>query len=71
MTDELVAVRTFESRIDADMAKEILEQQGIQAYVSADDAGGLDPALQLVQGARVIVRQQDLEEASRVLVEAF
>jgi hypothetical protein len=36
---ELVVVRTFLSRIEADLAKSALEAAGIEALVQADDAG--------------------------------
>jgi hypothetical protein len=41
---ELVVVRTFLSRIDADLAKGALESAGIEAIVGADDMGGTRPS---------------------------
>jgi hypothetical protein len=67
MTDALVPVRSFDSRIDAEMARELLQQQGIPSFLSADDAGGVDPALQLISGVKLVVREQDLKKASQTL----
>ena len=41
---ELVPVKTFLSRIEADLAKSALEAAGISALVRADDAGGARPS---------------------------
>jgi hypothetical protein len=71
MTNNPVPVRTFSSRIDADLARELLEQQGIRAYVSADDAGGIDPALQLTQGVSLIVLEHDLARSRRILADEY
>jgi hypothetical protein len=67
MNDRLVPVRTFDNRIDAEMAKDLLEAQGIPSYISGDDAGGIDPALQLTQGVRLIVQERDLARAGQTL----
>jgi hypothetical protein len=65
---ELVPVGTFRSRLEAEMAKGLLEAHGIPSYVSADDAGGMNPpALQCDLGVRLIVRSLDLIPARRLL----
>jgi putative signal transducing protein len=64
--EPLVVVRTFLNRIDADLAQGALESAGIDAVVSADDAEGNQPGLWM-GGVRVLVREDDLEEASEVL----
>jgi hypothetical protein len=71
MDDELVPVRTFDNRMDADMAKDLLQAQGIQSYISGDDAEGIVPALQLTQGVRLIVRERDLARARQTLDDEF
>ena len=42
---ELEPVRSFLNRIDADLACGALQAAGIEAVVSADDAGGTRPHL--------------------------
>jgi hypothetical protein len=64
--DRLVVVRTFLNRIDADLAQGALEAAGIDAMVSADDAGGNRPGLWL-GGVRLLVREEDAQEAGKVL----
>jgi hypothetical protein len=42
---ELVVVRTFLNKIDAEMAHSALEAADIESIVSADDEGGVGPGL--------------------------
>lgn len=63
---ELVVVKTFLSRIDADLAKGALEAAGIDAMVRADDAGGTRPGLWM-GGVALLVRVDDQEEARKIL----
>jgi hypothetical protein len=51
------------------LARGLLESVGIPAFVSADDAGGMRPPLQLSQGVRLMVREADLARARRVLAD--
>jgi Putative prokaryotic signal transducing protein len=63
---ELVVVRTFLNKIDAEMAQGALEAADIQSMVSADDMGGLRPGLWM-SGVRLLVRAEDAEQAGKVL----
>jgi hypothetical protein len=63
---ELVVVRTFLSRIEADLAKSALEAAGIDALVQADDAGGTRPGLWM-GGIAILVRADDRDAALEVL----
>lgn len=67
MTDELVNIRTFSSEMDASMAQQILEQSDISSFVSADDAGGMEPQLQLSRGVRLMVNRADAGRAQEIL----
>ena len=67
MTDELVNIRTFSNVMDASMAQQILEQSDISSFVSADDAGGMEPQLQLSMGVRLIVNRTDADRALEIL----
>ena len=64
--ERLVAVRTFLNRIDAELAQGALEASGIDAMVAADDAEGNQPQLWM-GGVRLLVREEDAEEAGKVL----
>ena len=66
---ELVAVGTYPSKIEAELAQGALEAADIDAMVSADDAGGLQPGLWMGEGVRVLVRAEDAERAKEILNE--
>jgi Putative prokaryotic signal transducing protein len=63
----LIAAGSFGSRIDAELAKALLEEAGIPAFVRADDSGGMRPSLQFTAGVAVIVRAEDLARARAVI----
>jgi hypothetical protein len=63
---ELVVVKTFLTRIDADLARAALESAGIAAVVGADDVGGTRPSLWM-GGVTVLVRAADQHDARRIL----
>jgi hypothetical protein len=68
MDDEkLVAVGTYQNKIDAELAQGALEAADIEAMVAADDAGGLQPGLWVGEGVRVLVRAEDVERAKEIL----
>jgi Putative prokaryotic signal transducing protein len=57
------------SRTEAELIAGMLRSNGVRAAVSADDAGGQDPQLQL-QGVRVLVAPEDEALARQLLAEA-
>jgi hypothetical protein len=61
-----VPVAVVASRAEADLIVGLLRSNGLRAVVSADDAGGQDPQLQL-QGVRVLVAPADETAARRLL----
>jgi len=63
-----VPVAVAASRVEADLIVGLLRSNGLTAVVSADDAAGLQPQLQ-VQGVRVLVTPSDEASARRVLAE--
>jgi len=64
---ELIAVRTFTDRIEADLASSALEAAGIASMVAADDAGGTQPGLWEGRGVAVLVRREDEQAAREIL----
>lgn len=64
-----VAVAVVASRTEADLIVGLLASNGVRAAVSADDAGGQEPQLQL-DGVRVLVAPADEALARRLLAEA-
>jgi Putative prokaryotic signal transducing protein len=61
-----VSVAVVTSRIEAELIVGLLQSYGLAAAVSADDAGGQEPQLQL-QGVRVLVGRSDEAAARRIL----
>jgi hypothetical protein len=57
------------SRTEAELIVGMLRNNDLTAAVSADDAGGTEPALQ-VQGVRVLVAPADEAVARQLLAEA-
>ena len=62
--EELVAVSTFRSTADAQIAKGILDDAGIESLIRSDNAGGMYPAM---AGAEILVHADDVNEATRAL----
>lgn len=67
MTDNLITLRTFNYRHEAEMAKSALEASGVPAVVFSDDGGGQEVSLQFVRGAKLMVNQQDASRAKQIL----
>jgi Putative prokaryotic signal transducing protein len=63
----LVVVRTFADRIEAELAHSALEAAGIESMIRADDAGGLRPAMGFSNGVALLVRAEQAEAAADVL----
>jgi uncharacterized membrane protein len=64
-----VPVAVVTSRTEAELIVGMLRNNNLRAAVSADDAGGQEPALQ-VQGVRVLVAPSDEASARRLLAAA-
>ena len=64
-----VPVAVVTSRTEAELIVGMLRSYGLRAVVSADDAGGVEPQLQL-QGVRVLVAASDEAAARQLIAEA-
>jgi Effector Associated Constant Component 1/Putative prokaryotic signal transducing protein len=67
---ELVEAARVGSTVEAQLIVGMLDGDGIHAIVSADDAGGLEPQLQVTDGVRVLVARPDLAAARALISEA-
>ena len=65
--DDAVVLETFPTRIAAEMAAGLLESEGIEARVMADDAGGTYPMLQFIRGVKLMVAAEDETRAREIL----
>jgi hypothetical protein len=66
-SENTVIVRTFINEFEAERAKGILEEEGIESYISSDNVGGMEPPLQLIQGIKLLVLEADLKKAKEIL----
>lgn len=69
MSGAPVEVAVVDNRTEADLIVGLLRSNGLRAGISADDAGGTNPELQL-QGVRVLVDPADEAEARQLISEA-
>ena len=46
MPEETVVLKVFATDTDAKMARDVLNDEGITAFVFKDDGGGMEPHLQ-------------------------
>ena len=66
---DVVVVKTFLQRYEAEMAQGLLTGQGIESFIVADDCGGFRPHLPFgMGGVRLSVRETDLPAASDALM---
>ena len=63
-TPALVTISTFPSAADAQIAKGVLDEEGIESMIRADNAGGMYPA---IGGAELLVRSEDSVRAGDAL----
>jgi hypothetical protein len=67
MTRKLVLLEKFPNESSAAIARAILNANGIPTIVSGDGAYGVEPQLMFVQGVRVQVYEDQLDEARELL----
>lgn len=61
---ELIAISTFPSTADAQIAKGVLDEAGIESMIRADNVGGMYPG---IAGAELLVRSEDIDKAHDAL----
>ncbi|MDD5720274.1 MAG: DUF2007 domain-containing protein [Candidatus Krumholzibacteria bacterium] len=65
---QFIPVRVYKNRFEAEQAEQYLAGQGIEAWVQADDAGGMYAGLSLSRrGVRLWVRPEDADRAKEAL----
>ena len=62
-------VRTFADRGEAEIARSLLEAEGIDAAVPAEDRGGLTSPEEFLSGVQVVVEAGDVQRARDLLDE--
>ena len=65
--DEII-LKTYQTRVDAEVDKGFLEASGIKSRIIADDAGGIAPYLLTGTGfVKLLVSQKNFKRASNLL----
>jgi hypothetical protein len=65
--DDLVVVRTYGFRHEAEVGRSMLEANEVDAIISGDDAGGIQPGMAAGDGVRLLVRRSDRQKAMELL----
>ena len=65
--DDAIVLETFPNRIAAEIVAGLLESEGVEAMVLADDAGGAYPSLAFFHGVRLLVAAEDAYRAREIL----
>jgi len=60
-------VKTYSYRHETELAQALLEAEGIESVIRADDCGGLGIGLSFSGGVRVLVGAGDAERAIEIL----
>jgi hypothetical protein len=63
----LFVIRTFSRDLDARIAEAVLEANGIESMVIADNAAGMMPYLDSLHPIRLAVKEADVEDAIALL----
>jgi hypothetical protein len=63
---DLVVIRTFLNKFEAELAKSALDAANIDAMVKADDAGGTQSGMWM-SGVQLLVRAEDAARAAEIL----
>ena len=66
MSDDLVVVRTYLNKFEAEVAKTALDAADIDSMIRADDCGGVRPGLWM-SGVALVVRTEDAARAEEIL----
>lgn len=61
-----VVLKIFKHRYEAEIAKGLLDEKGIENMISDDDISGLHPGM-IVQECNLVVNEEDLEKAKEVI----
>lgn len=67
MPENAFVVRTFQNSVEAEFAQSVLETNGIVSMLLKDNAGGMLPFLDVLHPVRLVVRQMDVDTATRLL----
>ena len=62
-----IVLKTFLNRYEAELAKGLLDEKGIDNMISDDDVGGFRPGMIIGESIKLIVNEEDLEKAKEAI----
>ena len=65
--ENLTTLKIFNTRIEAEVLRSLLESSGIKSWILSDDAGSMYPAQASINGVRLMVRDEDFKTAIELL----
>ena len=65
--ENLTTLKIYNTRIEAEVLRSLLESSGIKSWILSDDAGSMYPAQASITGVRLMVRDEDFKTASELL----
>jgi hypothetical protein len=65
--ENLTTLKIFNSRIEAEVLKSLLESNGIKSWILSDDAGCMYPAQASVNGVRLMIKDEDFKTANELM----
>lgn len=66
-SNSFIHVKTVQSRVEADLMKNILEGHGIKVMVRGNDIAGLVPIFPWVSGIKIYVEEEHADAAEEIL----
>lgn len=63
----LICIKTYNNRVEANLAKGLLVTNGVEAVISADDASGSYGSNVAFGGVRLLVKKEDVQKALELL----
>ena len=67
---DYICIKTYLNRYEAEKDRELLETSGIRAVIFVDDLGGTFPSLLMGNPAKLMVGNEQADEALEMLVPA-
>jgi hypothetical protein len=65
--ENLTTLKIFNTRIEAEVLRSLLESSCIKSWILSDDAGSMYPSQASINGVRLMVRDEDFKTASALL----
>ena len=65
--NDFVLVGECFNRLDADLLKVYIEEEGIDCMIQSDDGGGTMPYLSFAHGVKIYVPEKDVVKAKEII----